>query len=167
MLKKKSLRRSDRSPLHRPIACNCRRLDRSLRPKYPAATISLSSGQGRYFESAHSSCSICITARRTSSPIMSAKAIAACRHWIRKMQARYLAEDYAAAADSSSKAQPLLGISPSHWDHLAKDARDEIGVAPGPRVDRTSPRCGCGSESAGFAHPSSTHRPFRDPMRRW
>ena len=34
-------------------------------------------------------------------------AIAASWHWIRKMQARYLAGDYAAAADALSKAQPL------------------------------------------------------------
>jgi PAS domain S-box-containing protein len=35
--------------------------------------------------------------------------IAASFHWIRKMQARYLAGDYAAAADALSKAQPLGG----------------------------------------------------------
>jgi PAS domain S-box-containing protein len=35
--------------------------------------------------------------------------IAASWHWIRKMQARYLAGDYAAAADALSKAQPLGG----------------------------------------------------------
>jgi len=43
-------------------------------------------------------------------------AIAACWHWIRKMHARYLAGDYAAAVDASSKAQPLLGIAPSHFE---------------------------------------------------
>jgi PAS domain S-box-containing protein len=43
-------------------------------------------------------------------------AIAACWYWIRKMQARYLAGDYAAAVDASSEARPLLGISPSHWE---------------------------------------------------
>jgi len=43
-------------------------------------------------------------------------AIAACWYWIRKMQARYLAGDYAAALDASSEARPLLGISPSHWE---------------------------------------------------
>jgi PAS domain S-box-containing protein len=43
-------------------------------------------------------------------------AIAACWYWIRKMQARYLAGDYAAAVDASLKAQPLLWISPSHWE---------------------------------------------------
>src|SRR5216684_4280139 len=42
--------------------------------------------------------------------------IAACWHWTRKMQARYLAGDYAAAADASSKAQPLVGIAPSHFE---------------------------------------------------
>src|SRR6202049_4932348 len=35
--------------------------------------------------------------------------IAASWHWIRKIQARYLAGDYAAAADALSKAQPLGG----------------------------------------------------------
>src|SRR6202035_5917374 len=35
--------------------------------------------------------------------------LAASWHWIRKMQARYLAGDYAAAADALSKAQPLGG----------------------------------------------------------
>jgi PAS domain S-box-containing protein len=32
----------------------------------------------------------------------------ACRYWIRKLQARYIARDYAAAIDAASKAQPLL-----------------------------------------------------------
>jgi PAS domain S-box-containing protein len=32
------------------------------------------------------------------------------------MQARYLACDYAAAADASSKAQPLVGITPAHFE---------------------------------------------------
>jgi PAS domain S-box-containing protein len=40
-------------------------------------------------------------------------AIATCWHWIRKMQASYLAGDYAAAVVAASKAQPLLGISHS------------------------------------------------------
>jgi PAS domain S-box-containing protein len=43
-------------------------------------------------------------------------AIATCWYWIRKMQARYLAGDYAAALDASSEARPLLDISPSHWE---------------------------------------------------
>ena len=43
-------------------------------------------------------------------------AIAACWYWIRKMQARYFAGDYAAALDASSKAQRLLWTSPSHWE---------------------------------------------------
>jgi tetratricopeptide (TPR) repeat protein len=42
--------------------------------------------------------------------------IAACWHWNRKMQARYLAGDYAAAADALSKAQPLAGITPAHFE---------------------------------------------------
>ena len=32
----------------------------------------------------------------------------ACRYWIRKLQARYIAGDYATAIDAASKAQPLL-----------------------------------------------------------
>ena len=43
-------------------------------------------------------------------------AIACCWHWIRKMQARYLAGDYAAAVDASWKAQPLLWVSPSFFE---------------------------------------------------
>jgi PAS domain S-box-containing protein len=43
-------------------------------------------------------------------------AIAAWRYWIRKMQGRYLAGDYAAALDASSEARLLLGISPQHWE---------------------------------------------------
>jgi predicted ATPase len=42
--------------------------------------------------------------------------IAACWYWSRKMQARYLAGDYAAAADASSKAQPLVGITPTYFE---------------------------------------------------
>jgi PAS domain S-box-containing protein len=42
--------------------------------------------------------------------------IAACWHWIRKMQARYLAGDYGEAVDASAKAQPLLRISPTHFE---------------------------------------------------
>src|SRR5262249_33502727 len=38
-------------------------------------------------------------------------ALAECWYWIRKLQARYLAGDYAAAIDASSKAQPLLWTS--------------------------------------------------------
>jgi PAS domain S-box-containing protein len=40
---------------------------------------------------------------------------AACWHWIRKAQARYLAGDYKAAVDASSKVQPQL-ISRSHFE---------------------------------------------------
>jgi PAS domain S-box-containing protein len=43
-------------------------------------------------------------------------AIAACWYWIRKMQARYLAGDYREAVDALSKGQPLLWISPSHFE---------------------------------------------------
>jgi len=42
--------------------------------------------------------------------------LAACWYWIRKMQARYLAGDYREALDASSKGQPLLGISRSHFE---------------------------------------------------
>jgi hypothetical protein len=42
--------------------------------------------------------------------------IATCWHWIRKMQARYLAGDYREAVDASSKGQPLLWISPTHFE---------------------------------------------------
>ncbi len=41
---------------------------------------------------------------------------AECRYWIRKLQARYLAGDYAAAADASSNAQRLLWTLPSHFE---------------------------------------------------
>jgi PAS domain S-box-containing protein len=44
--------------------------------------------------------------------------IAACWYWSRKMQARYLAGDYAAAADASSKAQPLVGLAPAHFEEV-------------------------------------------------
>jgi PAS domain S-box-containing protein len=45
-----------------------------------------------------------------------ALAMAACWYWIRKLQARYLAGDHAAAMDASSKAQRLLWTSPSRWE---------------------------------------------------
>ncbi|HTI17411.1 MAG TPA: AAA family ATPase [Trinickia sp.] len=41
---------------------------------------------------------------------------AECRYWIRKLQARYFAGDYAAAADASSNAQRLLWTLPSHFE---------------------------------------------------
>ena len=37
-------------------------------------------------------------------------------YWVRKLQARYFAGDYAAAADASSRAQRLLWTSPSHFE---------------------------------------------------
>src|SRR6266481_3713122 len=46
----------------------------------------------------------------SSNPVL---AIPACWYWIRKLQARYLAGDYTAAMDASSKAQRLLWTSPS------------------------------------------------------
>ncbi|HEY6846281.1 MAG TPA: GAF domain-containing protein, partial [Terracidiphilus sp.] len=42
-----------------------------------------------------------------------ALAIATCWYWIRKLQARYIAGDYATALDAASKAQPLLWTSGS------------------------------------------------------
>ncbi len=41
-------------------------------------------------------------------------AIAECWYWIRKLQARYLADDYATAIDAASKAQRLLWTSTMH-----------------------------------------------------
>src|SRR5712671_963914 len=46
----------------------------------------------------------------SSNPVL---AIAACWYWVRKLQARYLARDAAAALDAASKAQRLLWTSPS------------------------------------------------------
>ncbi|HTY23622.1 MAG TPA: PAS domain S-box protein [Desulfomonilaceae bacterium] len=45
----------------------------------------------------------------SSSPAL---AIAACRYWIRKLQARYIAGDYATAIDAASHAQRLLWTAP-------------------------------------------------------
>jgi PAS domain S-box-containing protein len=49
----------------------------------------------------------------SSKPVL---AIAACRHWIRKLQARYLAGDYAAAMDALSSARQLLWTSTSFFE---------------------------------------------------
>src|SRR5258705_8566516 len=43
-------------------------------------------------------------------------AIAECWYWIRKLQARFFAGDYAAALDASERAQRLLWTSPSLFD---------------------------------------------------
>jgi PAS domain S-box-containing protein len=43
-------------------------------------------------------------------------AIAECWYWIRKLQARFFAGDYAAALEASERAQPLLWTSPSLFD---------------------------------------------------
>src|SRR6202020_1370206 len=43
-------------------------------------------------------------------------AIAACFYWIRKLQARCIAGDYAAAMDAASKAQRLLWTSTTHFE---------------------------------------------------
>jgi PAS domain S-box-containing protein len=45
-----------------------------------------------------------------------ALAVAACLYWIRKLQARYVAGDYATAFDAASKAQPLLWTSSSLFE---------------------------------------------------
>ncbi|MFC0401706.1 AAA family ATPase [Paraburkholderia rhizosphaerae] len=45
-----------------------------------------------------------------------ALAIAACWYWIRKLQARYMAGDHAAAMDAASRAQPLLWTSSSFFE---------------------------------------------------
>jgi PAS domain S-box-containing protein len=39
-----------------------------------------------------------------------------CWYWIRKLQARFFAGDYASAVDASSRAQRLLWTSPSHFE---------------------------------------------------
>jgi predicted ATPase/transcriptional regulator with GAF, ATPase, and Fis domain len=43
-------------------------------------------------------------------------AIVECWYWVRKLQARFLARDYAAAVDASSNAQRLLWTSPSFFE---------------------------------------------------
>jgi PAS domain S-box-containing protein len=45
-----------------------------------------------------------------------ALALPECWHWIRKLQARFFAGDYAAAVDASSRAQRLLWTSPSCFE---------------------------------------------------
>ncbi|TCK84326.1 AAA family ATPase [Paraburkholderia sp. BL9I2N2] len=68
-----------------------------------------------------------------------ALAMAACWYWIRKLQARYMAGDYAAAMDAASKAQPLLWTSSAFFEEaeyhfygaLARAAYCDCGdVAP-------------------------------------
>ena len=39
-------------------------------------------------------------------------ALPECWYWIRKLQARYFAGDYAGGIDAASKAQPMLWTSP-------------------------------------------------------
>ncbi|MFC0400187.1 trifunctional serine/threonine-protein kinase/ATP-binding protein/sensor histidine kinase [Paraburkholderia rhizosphaerae] len=43
-------------------------------------------------------------------------ALAECWYWVRKLQARYLAGDYAAATEAAFNAQRLLWTSPSHFE---------------------------------------------------
>src|SRR5262249_28816916 len=40
-------------------------------------------------------------------------ALPACWYWVRKLQARFLAGDYAAALEAASRAEPLLWTSPA------------------------------------------------------
>jgi PAS domain S-box-containing protein len=49
----------------------------------------------------------------SSNPVLP---IAACWYWIRKLQARYIAGDYATAMDAASKAQPLLWTTSAHFE---------------------------------------------------
>jgi PAS domain S-box-containing protein len=73
----------------------------------------------------------------SSNPVL---AIAACRYWIRKLQARYLANDNATALDAASKAQTLIWTSSSFFEEaeyhfyaaLAKAAHCDSATA----VDR-------------------------------
>src|SRR5262249_47032860 len=43
-------------------------------------------------------------------------ALPACWYWIRKLQARFLAGDHAAAREAASRAEPLLWTSPSELE---------------------------------------------------
>ena len=43
-------------------------------------------------------------------------ALPECRYWIRKLQARVYANDYASAIEAASKAQRLLWTSPSFFE---------------------------------------------------
>jgi PAS domain S-box-containing protein len=43
-------------------------------------------------------------------------ALPECFYWVRKLQARYFAADYASALDASLKAQPLLWTAPSNFE---------------------------------------------------
>ena len=48
-----------------------------------------------------------------SDPVL---ALPECWYWIRKLQARFFAGDYASAIDASLRAQRLLWTSPSHFE---------------------------------------------------
>ena len=56
--------------------------------------------------------------RASSSGIWKATplSVAACRYWLRKLQARFYADDYASAIESASKAQLLLRRSQTFFD---------------------------------------------------
>jgi PAS domain S-box-containing protein len=43
-------------------------------------------------------------------------ALAECKYWIRKLQARFFAGEYPAAVEASSRAQSLLWVLPSHFE---------------------------------------------------
>src|SRR5262247_3599948 len=55
--------------------------------------------------------------RLSSDPVL---AIAACSYWVRKLQARFFAGDYASAVDASSNAQRLLRTSPSFFETVVE-----------------------------------------------
>jgi PAS domain S-box-containing protein len=79
-------------------------------------------------------------------------AIAACWYWIRKLQARYFAGDYAAAVDASLRAERLLWTSPLHpetveWrfysalSHAAAGKSPEVLRAHRNQLDGWAARC--------------------------
>ncbi|CAD6534218.1 Serine/threonine-protein kinase PknD [Paraburkholderia hiiakae] len=77
-------------------------LIRSLR----AGTTDLAEGPGPFADDAFEQ-------RLESDPSL---AIAACWYWIRKQQARYLADDVRSAMDAGNKATPLLWTSSGHFE---------------------------------------------------
>ena len=56
-------------------------------------------------------------------------AIAECWYWIRKLQARFFAGDYASAVEASAKAQPLLWTSPSLFETAEYHFYDALSKA--------------------------------------
>ncbi len=62
----------------------------------------------------------------STNPVLS---IAACWYWIRKLQARYFAGDYAAAYEAASRAQQLLWTSPSCFEEAEYHFYDALAQA--------------------------------------